>query len=223
MTPAVSSTARPSIPPQIFSIPLGVTAPYADFTPPKVISSTDIFPELEQQADEGITQETEQLSPPGEVAWILDGMLTRHDAYKASMGTEQPHSTTCKPLLPTLIASKAAGRGRPSKGMVNSLKPYLTFYDKARDALDELPLLDDIVTGVVQLNLDGNTRALNKGVMIEMLQDLNVITSDAVENWMECGKRHAQKVATCLRLIVTLSLRIIHLWPEPFEEERWSN
>jgi hypothetical protein len=223
MTQAVvSTTARLSIPPQILSAPASVISPYADFIPQAVPPSTDIASEPNQRVDDLVAiKTTKKLVHPSKVARLLDGMHIRYDSYVATRGIEVPYKAVFKPLSPTLVPLKKSGRGRPSTVMVNSLKPHLTFYNEAKDALDDLPMLDDIVTGAVQLNLDGNTRPLNKNMMIEMLQDLKFISSDAVESWMGCEKRHAQKVAKCLRIIVTLSMRVVDSWPEPFMGDRW--
>lgn len=142
----------------------------------------------------------------------LDNLLLRHDGYLAA---GRPAPTPIKPRWTQIPDTAMAGkrRGRPVKRIVNSLKPYIQYATSAREVLKTLPGLDDIATGAVQLDLDGNTRPLNKKAMIEMLQSLDVLTAEAIERWMGCGKRHAQKILMCLNIIVTLSVRWSANWP----------
>lgn len=110
---------------------------------------------------------------------------------------------------------KKQARGRPSMAVANKLKPYLQGFATARKALSCLAVFDDIVTGATKLDRHGNTRDLNKYQMTAMLSELDVITSDAVMQWMGCEKRHAQKVAACLRLVITLACPHADTWPKP--------
>lgn len=105
-------------------------------------------------------------------------------------------------------------RGRRSMTMINTLKPHLQGFASSRKALSGLPVFDDIVTGVAKLDRHGNTRDLNKYQMTAMLAELDVISSDAVMEWMGCEKRHAQKIAACLRLIISMALPHAHTWPK---------
>ncbi|UTY57705.1 hypothetical protein [Massilia sp. erpn] len=141
----------------------------------------------------------------------LNNLLLRHDNYLAA---GRPAPTPAKPRWKQVpdTATAVKGRGRPVKRIVNSLKPYIQYATSARDALKTLPGLDDIATGAVQADLDGNTRPLNKKAMIEILQSLDVLTAKAVEERMGCGIRHAQKVLICLNTIVTVSARWSASW-----------
>lgn len=118
--------------------------------------------------------------------------------------------------------ASAAGpkkRGRPSKAATNSLKHRLSGFNVPGLALAGLPGLDHIVTGAVNLDLDGNTRPLSKKVVISMLQRLDVISTKAVQEYMhltlrQCSERHAQKIAQCLRVIERAAASIApSQWP----------
>lgn len=111
-------------------------------------------------------------------------------------------------------AGKKQTRGRPSKTVQNTLKPYLQDFASSRKTLSGLPMFDDIVTGATKLDRCGNTRDLNKYQMTAMLAELDVISSDAVMEWMGCEKRHGQKIAACLRLIISMALPHAHTWPK---------
>jgi hypothetical protein len=150
-------------------------------------------------------------------ARYLDNLLLRSENYTKRTGRHPPiycyaPISTCEPL------GQKRARGRPSKATRNDLKVYLQNYMTAKQALDALPMLDDIVTGAVQLDLGGNTRALNKKLMIEMLQRIDIITAEVVQEWMQGSLRHAQKIATCLRTIVMLAKRVAGSWPAPVDE-----
>lgn len=99
-------------------------------------------------------------------------------------------------------------RGRPSKTFANRLKIHLQDFNTAAEVFAAQPRLEDIIVGVAGLDLSGNTRPLNKQMIAAMLCQIDPITSGAVEKWMNCGKRHAQKVALCLQIIVTGAMRI---------------
>jgi len=209
-----------------FTIPTGTTCISADFVPLAVSSHPLSITSQSQLWDDGSisTKIKPHAEFEGESTRQLERLLIRHDSYMAQAGIESQYKPIFKPSMQIMHILKKSGRGRPSKAMVNSLKPYLIAYIKPKDALSHLPMLDDIVTGAVQLDLVGNTRALNKEMMVGMLQHLDIISSDAVRAWMCCEKRHAQKVAMCLRIIINLGMRIIENWPKSIDEaEQWVN
>lgn len=97
-------------------------------------------------------------------------------------------------------------RGRPKIVHINSLKACLSAFSAPGFALARLPHLDHIVTGAVNLDMAGNTRPLSKKLMVRLLQHLDVISTEAVKEYMhltlrQCSERHAQKIALCLRVI----------------------
>lgn len=121
-----------------------------------------------------------------------------------------------------VVAASSAGkkkRGRPSKAATNSLKRRLSGFNAPGLALAGLPGLDHIVTGAVNLDLDGNTRPLSKKVVISILQRLDVVSTRAVQEYMhltlrQCSERHAQKIAQCLRVIEKAAASIApSQWP----------
>jgi len=104
------------------------------------------------------------------------------------------------PALKTAPETKK-GRGRPKKIEVNRIKPYLQNFMFASEALSELPMFDDIVSGTVIADAGGNTRPFSKKRMVRFLQNLDIISTAAIQKEMNCSLRHAQKVAMCLRII----------------------
>lgn len=84
----------------------------------------------------------------------------------------------------------------------NAVKMYLDGYLCLSDAAEDLPLLRDIIESTNLLDLGGNTRPLNSGLLFGMLQYLDIITPKTVREYMGCEIRHSQKVALCLRVIV---------------------
>lgn len=116
-------------------------------------------------------------------------------------------------------------RGQPPKVHINSLKPYLAAFSAPGFALAGLPFLDKIVTGVVNLDMDGNTRASAKKLTVSLLQRLDFISSQGVRDYMHltlrpCCQRHSQKIAMYLRVIETAAAPIAKtLWPAPLAYE----
>lgn len=114
---------------------------------------------------------------------------------------------------------KKAGRGAPRKVRANSLKPYLQGFNSPGHALRDLPHFDNIVTGAVNTDFGSNTRPLSKKLVITLLQRLNVITAEAVQEYMHltlrrCSERHAQKIAQCLRVIEHAARTVAeYQWP----------
>lgn len=122
----------------------------------------------------------------------------------------------------TAAATKAVSkRGRPSTVQTNSLKPYIAGFGAPGFALASLPCLDRIVTGAVNLDMESNTRPLAKKVVVSLLQRLDVISTQAVREYMhltlrQYSERHAQKIALCLRVIETAAAPIAKTqWPAP--------
>jgi hypothetical protein len=110
-------------------------------------------------------------------------------------------------------------RGRPATVHANSLKACLSSFDAPGFALAGLPFLDQIVTGAVNLDMDGNTRPLSKKLVVSLLQRLDVISAEGVREYMrltlrQCSERHAQKIAQCLRVIETALANVAKTkWP----------
>jgi hypothetical protein len=110
------------------------------------------------------------------------------------------------PSLAIAVEAPAKRRGRPPIVHPNSLKPYLAHYNSPGYALAELPHLDNIISGMVNLNFGENTTPFSKKLMIVLLRRLDVISTANVEEYMtlslrECSERNAQRIASCLRVI----------------------
>jgi hypothetical protein len=136
-------------------------------------------------------------------------------------GWAEPNSDVAKP------AEGKRKRGRPTMSHANSLKTCLAGFNAPGLALASLPYLDQIVTGAVNLDMDGNTRPLSKKLVVSLLQRLDVITAQAVREYMhltlrQCSERHSQKIALCLRVIENAAATIAKTkWPihGPYEIE----
>jgi hypothetical protein len=117
--------------------------------------------------------------------------------------------------------AKKTGRGAPRKVRGNSLKPYLQGFNSPGDALRHLPHFDNVVTGAVNADFGSNTRPLSKKLVITLLQRLDLITAEAVQEYMHltlrrCSERHAQKIAQCLRVIEHAAKTVAETqWPSP--------
>jgi|SRR5471030_1673992 len=88
------------------------------------------------------------------------------------------------------------------KQLANGLKMYLDGYQTVDEAIENLPLLDNLIVGATELEMKGSTRKLNRGILFAMLQQLDYITPKTVQDFMDCSVRHSQRVAQCLRVIV---------------------
>lgn len=118
----------------------------------------------------------------------------------AILAALQPGGSSVLPVV-------AKKRGRPAKGTINPLKPYLSTFTAPGHALAKIPYFDNIITGAVNIDMGRNTRPLSKKVVIRLLQELDVISTKGILDYMEltlrpCGVRHAQKVAEILCIII---------------------
>jgi hypothetical protein len=135
--------------------------------------------------------------------------------------------STPQPVVAKTVApSKGKQRGKPATIHANSLKKYLGSYSSPGHALAELPQLDNIVTGAVNLDFGGNTRPLSKKTVLVLLRRLDVISTANVQEYMllslrQCTERHAQRIAVCLRVIEQAASKIAPAkWPNrsPLDE-----
>lgn len=141
---------------------------------------------------------------------LSTGEVTPHD-YKALMAPlKVRRSAMVEPCEnPPWVRIPAAMRGTPArerdrsyKRIFNELKMYLGSYLTLREAIIDLPLLEDLVFGALQLDLGGNSRPLNPNLIFAVLQQLDWITSETVETFVGCTTRHAQRIAMVLRIIL---------------------
>jgi hypothetical protein len=149
----------------------------------------------------------------------LDNLLLRLDNQLAGGRIRYAPFKPTRIIRPTMSKPPKQGRGRPTLRMVNGLKPFIKHLVYAKDVL-RLPGLDDIMSGAVAFDCAGNTRPLNKKKLAALLQRLELITAEEVQKEMRnCSLRHAQKVASCLRTVVTLGLRQVDSWPRPPDDD----
>jgi hypothetical protein len=77
---------------------------------------------------------------------------------------------------------------------------YLDGYFSYDDAVKEYPVLDDIVTGVCNLDYGGNRKPLSKSTIFMLLSNLPNITVTSIQDVMDNSKGHASKLASGVRI-----------------------
>jgi hypothetical protein len=112
-----------------------------------------------------------------------------------------PHWTRIPPPDRGVCDPLADDKGR--KKLLNPLKNDLHGYLTLSDVYEDFPFFESILHGTLLLDMGGNTRCLRPAVVFAMLQHLKIISSETVRSFIGCSARHAQKVAQCLRIIVT--------------------
>ena len=123
---------------------------------------------------------------------------------------------------------------RPSKTQDNKLvKELLSNYCSLYEASLEYPFLDDIIHGASRLDLGGNTRPLSKGMLYNVLADVDNITTlsvgESIDNSAhakitgrtQLSERHLQKIATALRIASTMIAK--ELAKRPTRRESYNN
>lgn len=160
-----------------------------------------------------------------EIHGWLDNLHLLHENYIAVKGIAGitglplfPTAERATVTVPAALVSTQKTRGRPKKVVPNRLKPYLQNFIFAREALKALSGFDDVVHGAVRLDAGGNTRPLSKTMMVSLLQVLDEITTEAVQENIDCSLRHAQRVAMCLRVIELNAYKVAqNHWYAPTE------
>ncbi|MGX9221436.1 hypothetical protein ACWV27_23975 [Massilia varians] len=174
--------------------------------------------------------ERERQARAHEIHGWLDNLHLRYENYivknSGKSGTVWPrnaststaHAVTVKAAEP---ATKKA-RGAPKKVAPNRLKPYLKHFMFPREALERLPMFDDIVTGAVK-DSGGNTRPLSKTMMVSLLQGLDEIAAGPIQDDTGLSLRHSQRIAMCLRIIERASFKVAQKhWYIPNETD-WAD
>lgn len=174
-------------------------------------------------------EEWERQARATEIHGWLDNLHLRYENYIARNGDRPPArpSSGSGTRIEQAFTVKAAGpvakkaRGAPKKIVPNRLKRYLKHFMFPRDALERLPMFDDIVTGAVK-DSGGNTRPLSKTMMVSLLQGLDEIAAGEIQNDTGLSLRHAQRIAMCLRIIERAAFKVAQThWYMPSETD-WS-
>lgn len=79
------------------------------------------------------------------------------------------------------------GRGRPTIEHDNArVQAFLLAFESTTDIRDNLPSLDDVLTGIVSLQPEGqaSTRPLSKSTLLHVLQHCETINTQAVRDAM---------------------------------------
>lgn len=79
---------------------------------------------------------------------------------------------------------------------MEELQHYCTF----TEAVEDYPFLDNIITGVCNLDLGGNTRPLSTRVVYTLLTTQAIISTKLIMEAHYVGERQAQKICACLRI-----------------------
>lgn len=157
----------------------------------------------------------EQQDVANEIHGWLDNLYLLSENYKArnpcGSAVVRAYKRDATPatsasLAPIKPAAKRT-RGAPKKVVLNRLKPFLTNVMFPREALQRLPMFDDIVTGAVK-DSGGNTRPLSKTMMVSLLQGLDQIAAKDVQAATGLSLRHSQRIAMCLRIIERAAFKV---------------
>jgi hypothetical protein len=133
--------------------------------------------------------------------------VIRPPIYPRRFAKEGDPTTTSAPQVTRKIT-------RPMKTLSNPNNIYLKEVWSFSVMEDYLPHrfandLDDILTGTALLNLGGNTRPVRKGLIFDMLRDLDEISTATVQEYTGFSERHARKVASLMRIAVTALNRLV--------------
>ena len=79
---------------------------------------------------------------------------------------------------------------------MDELQHYCTF----TEAVEDYPFLDNIITGVCNLDLGGNTRPLSTRIVFTLLTTQAIISTKLIMDVQGYSRSHAQKVCAALRI-----------------------
>lgn len=85
------------------------------------------------------------------------------------------------------------------KSKPNPNNVFLTEYQTATEASEEITFFDDLLTGVSHLH-DGK-KPLNQSLLFRLFRDLDDINAPAIQAYTGCNERHARKLAASLRVL----------------------
>ena len=100
------------------------------------------------------------------------------------------------PLKSTLGATINTPKELDNSLVVEELQHYQTF----TQAVEDYRFLDNIIVGVCNLDLGGNTRPLPSGVVFTLLSTMETIYVKNVIEAHQCSESHARKITACLRI-----------------------
>jgi len=112
----------------------------------------------------------------------------------------RPDSTMLKKCERDFLESEQLETvGRKKRQIDNSLVASIFYkYEDYYDAKSRFYWLDDIITGVSRLDLGGNTRPLNTGVLYNFLSTASVINTTIIMDYCDVKERQAQKILLSL-------------------------
>jgi hypothetical protein len=110
--------------------------------------------------------------------------------------------------------SKVRRQTRPCKSVSNQNSIYLADCWSFAARNDYLPHrfaneVDDIITGIARLDLGGNSRPIHKGLLFDMLRDLDEINVHTIREYAGFSERHSRRLAGLLRIAVIELNRIV--------------
>ena len=108
-----------------------------------------------------------------------------------------PHWVSINPLK-AVDDGRAITLSRLSKENRNNV--YLKDYSTAQDAIDDIPLLDNMLTGVSNLSY-GNRKPLRTGMLFAMLRDIDTIDINAIKQYTGYSDNYCSRLAQYLRVL----------------------
>lgn len=121
----------------------------------------------------------------------LPGDLLNYIPHWATIATDSRCFTTLKGK--TVIARKSTP---------NRNKVFVDHFEDLNEAIDTIPFLDDILTGVANLDY-GNDTPLARGKLFHLLQNCEEITTAAVYEATGHSEAHCYRLAQFMRILVT--------------------
>lgn len=120
----------------------------------------------------------------------LPGDLLNYIPHWATIATDVRCFTTLKGKKVT-----------PRKVTPNPNKVFVDHFEELSDAIDAIPFLDDILTGVANLDY-GNDTPLARGKLFHLLQNCEEITTAAVYEATGHSEVHCYRLAQFMRVLV---------------------
>lgn len=105
-------------------------------------------------------------------------------------------------------------RTRPEKTIPNPNNFYFKEVWTFSVIEDHLPRrfaaqIDNVLTGIALLDLGGNSRPIRKGLLFDMLRDLDEVSTKSVQEYAGFSVSYARKIAAMIRVAVNALNRIV--------------
>lgn len=87
------------------------------------------------------------------------------------------------------------------KNKTNNNNVFLKEFDTLSEALEAIPQLDNMITGVSRLSC-GNNKPINQKLLFAMLRDLDDINQDTVQEYTGYSTNYSRRLAQYMRVLV---------------------